>query len=218
MMAQDELYALLQQSPEEGLRQAMRTYAPLVRAIVQQVLPHESQDAEECVADTFVALWQHRAALVANARPLKGWLVRTARNKAIDRYRSNHRKGEIALCPAVFDGIEASLAQNTLAPTGDEEGFQELIVSLAPLDREIFLRKYYALESSREIALALGKTEDVINARLARGRKKIRAAHTKQLADTICQSVQGKAQTVHEPQSPSSDGERSVAPCTKTNF
>ena len=43
-----------------------------------------------------------------------------------------------------------------------------------PPDREIFLRKYYLLETSKEIAAALDMSEGAVNTRLSRGRERLR--------------------------------------------
>lgn len=49
-----------------------------------------------------------------------------------------------------------------------------LVGGLPSPDREIFLRKYYLLESTRQIAGALGMSEGSVNTRLTRGRQRLR--------------------------------------------
>ena len=43
-----------------------------------------------------------------------------------------------------------------------------------PPDRDIFLRKYYLLQSGKEIAAALGMSVESVNTRLSRGRDRLR--------------------------------------------
>ena len=49
-----------------------------------------------------------------------------------------------------------------------------LVAAMEPPDRDIFLRKYYLLQSSREIAAALGLSVANVNTRLSRGRERLR--------------------------------------------
>lgn len=52
-----------------------------------------------------------------------------------------------------------------------EEGLE---AAMTPPDRDIFLRKYYLLQSGKEIAAALGMSVESVNTRLSRGRDRLR--------------------------------------------
>ena len=54
------------------------------------------------------------------------------------------------------------------------ENIAELVAALPQPDREIFLRRYYLLETSRSIAAVLGMSEHAVNVRLSRGRAKLK--------------------------------------------
>ncbi len=49
-----------------------------------------------------------------------------------------------------------------------------LVAAMAPPDRDIFLRKYYLLQSGKEIAAALDMSVESVNTRLSRGRDRLR--------------------------------------------
>ena len=136
------LLQAIRQDPDTGLRWAMRDYAALVRGIARRILPGHDRDIEECTADVFVALWRNAARLEATGTPVRAWLIVTARNTAINRYRAD----ELAV----------------------------LVAALEQPDREIFLRKYYLMQSSREIAAALDLRVSTVNTRLSRGRDRLR--------------------------------------------
>lgn len=114
-MKDRDLTRLLQHDPDAGLQAAMQAYASLVKVVLLRILPRDPQDVEECMADTFVALWRHAA-----------------------------------------DWVGA------------------LVAAMDPPDREIFLRKYYLLQTSKEIAAALHLSEGTVNTRLSRGRERLR--------------------------------------------
>lgn len=95
-MKDRELTRLLQTHPEEGLEAAMLAYAPLVKAVLNRILPQNPCDREECMADVFVSLWRNAAKLDHTATPLRPWLIVTARNKGIDRYNALRRREALA--------------------------------------------------------------------------------------------------------------------------
>ncbi len=170
-----QLLLLLQADPNAGLRAAMQMYAPLVKGVCHCVLPHSPQDAEECMADTFVALWRHAAALAQEAPPLRAWLAVTARNAAINRYRLLGRHNALPLDDGLADTL-GEIAEFDRAASDAEDTVGALVAAMEPPDRDIFLRRYYLLQPVREIAAALGMTVNTVNVRLSRGRERLRKA------------------------------------------
>ena len=152
-MNDKKLLILLRSDPEEGLRKAIAEHGAAVNGVVRRVLRNASQEAEECCADVFVALWRHAEKLLSDAVPVRAWLLVTARNAAIDRWRKLTRREEFPLYEEL---------------TGDS-GLPENISDL-----EAMLRKYYLLETSKEIAEALSLTEGNVNVRLSRGRERLK--------------------------------------------
>ena len=146
------LLQAIRRDPDTGLRWAMRDYAALVRGIARRILPGHDRDIEECTADVFVALWRNAARLEATGTPVRAWLIVTARNTAINRYRALQRHDTLPLT----DELAATIADLPADPAGDAaDELAVLVAALEPPDREIFLRKYYLMQSSREIAAAL---------------------------------------------------------------
>lgn len=172
-MKDRELTRLLQTDPDAGLRTAMTVYGPLVKAVLLRILPREPRDVEECMADTFVALWRHAARLEQQTTPLRPWLVVTARNKGIDRYHALCRHTTLSLDEELGQTI-GELAEFDRATSDAADWVGALVAAMDPPDREIFLRKYYLLQSSKEIAAALGMAEGTVNTRLSRGRERLR--------------------------------------------
>lgn len=157
--------------PETGLRWAMRDHSAMVRGILRRILPGREGDVEECMADVFVALWRNAQKLRDDDVPVRAWLMITARNTGINRYRSLHRRTEIPLTEELLQ----TLAELPADPESDAAQLVgALVAAMAPPDRDIFLRRYYLLQSSREIAAALGLSVANVNTRLSRGRDRLR--------------------------------------------
>lgn len=172
-MKDRDLTRLLQSDPDAGLQAAMQAYAPLVKAVLLRILPQDPRDVEECMADTFVALWRHAARLERAATPLRPWLIVTARNKGIDRYHTLCRYTALSLDAELGETI-GELAEFDRATTDAADWVGALVAAMEPPDREIFLRKYYLLQTSKEIAAALHMAEGTVNTRLSRGRDRLR--------------------------------------------
>ena len=169
-MKDRELTRLLQTQPEEGLEAAMLDYAPLVKAVLNRILPQNPCDREECMADVFVSLWRNAAKLERTATPLRPWLIVTARNKGIDRYNALRRRETVTL----DDGLAETLGELAEFDRATADLVGALVAAMEPPDRDIFLRKYYLLQSGKEIAAALDMSVESVNTRLSRGRDRLR--------------------------------------------
>ena len=162
-MTDRELLSRLSSAPEETLAALSARYPPLAAAIAGRLLPGRQADIEEIAADTLIAIWKNGDAL--NPDTLRGFVITTSRNLAIDRWRYLRRRAEVPL----FDGdaedsvfLEQEVLGSVLA---------DYIRALSPPDGEIFLRHYLLLETAAEIGMRYELTESAVRARLHRIRK-----------------------------------------------
>ena len=162
-MTDHELIALLPRDPNTALGALSDRYAPLAAAIASRLLPGRSADIEEVAADTIIALWRTGEALEPDT--LRGFVITTARNLAIDRWRVLRRRDEVPLFD--HDGADSDFLERTVL-TG---ALADYIKALSPPDGEIFLRHYLLLETAAEIGARYGLTEPAVRARLHRIRK-----------------------------------------------
>ncbi len=172
-MRDQDLIRLLQKDPDSGLQAALRGYGPLIKAVLVRILPRDPRDVEECMADVLVALWRCAGQLERQKTPLRPWLIVTARNCGIDRYHSLRRHAALSL-DAELGQTLGELAEFDRAASDAADLAGALVAAMDPPDREIFLRKYYLLETSKEIAAALDMSEGAVNTRLSRGRERLR--------------------------------------------
>lgn len=172
-MQAEEEKRLLEQilgDPQTGLAQLLDRYGNTLHGVVRHVLP-DPRDAEECLSDVLVQCWQQADRLLERDGNLRAWLIVTARNKALDRYRHLRRTRTEPL-PEDFELLAQELTESRQSEA--EEVIAQLVDALPPPDREIFMRRYYGLQSSREIGRALQMEIHTVNVRLSRGRKRLR--------------------------------------------
>lgn len=172
------LCQLLQDDPEAGLRICIDRYYPAVRTVCTAILRRYPQDAEECVNDSFLQLWKTVGSL-QEPNQLRAYLCCIARNLALSRYRALAAAGRhSAEMPwdalpedAAAEDADVLLAMEARA---DAEALQKAVLSLKEPDREIFVRKYYYMESVRAIAQHFAMTERAVEGILYRSRKRLR--------------------------------------------
>jgi len=161
-----QLMKLLEIHPNNALTLLSERYSALAVAIAGRVLPGRQMDLEEIAADVLIRIWQKRADL--NPDTLRGFVITTARNLAIDRYRVLRRQNEVPLFDRDQEATEF-LEEQVLTQV-----LAEQIGAMSPPDGEIFLRHHLLLETAAEIGQHFGLTEAAVRARLHRMRKQLR--------------------------------------------
>lgn len=170
-MEDSQIILLIKDNPPEGLKEAIQKYRGYVGAIVTRVLSGSERDVEECVADTFVSVWKYIRA-GNEVHNLKGCIACTARNTALNRLKKLKREAM-----ADISELELPSDGDTALDFETEENLreiQELVVRMDEPDREIFVRKYFLMESLKEISKRTRLDETQIRNRLYRGRQKLR--------------------------------------------
>ena len=122
--------ALLQNDPQEGLRRLMELFGGPVHAICTAILRGHAEDADEAAADTFVRLWRNASSLPAGTA-LRGYVVRTARSCAIDRYRALTRRGVLFPLDGREEDMDFAVELESLLETRELAG---MILALPPPD------------------------------------------------------------------------------------
>lgn len=153
-------------------------YGRYCGAVARNILGNR-EDAEECVNDTWMQAWNamppHRPAVLST------FLGKIVRRLSLNRYQKNTAEkrggGETALvldelAEVVSDrdgGAEVELDRRELVRT-----INEFLASLPDRKREIFVCRYWYLESVGSIAARTGMTENHVSVLLSRLRMKLR--------------------------------------------
>ena len=174
-MEDKRIIRLLFDRAERALDILARRFGPRLLHTARNILSNH-QDAEECVSDTYLAIWN--AIPPQEPDPLAGFVYKTGRNLALKRLRHDTARKRDSRYDLSLDELAGCLAGGSLE---DELSARELGLSIdrfldaLPKDsRVMFLRRYWFGDSVKEIAKALGYTEGAVSVRLSRTRDKLR--------------------------------------------
>ena len=135
------------------------------------------EDAQECVSDTYLKTWD----TIPPKRPeyFFAYIAKICRNFALgvlDWKSAAKRKGEVVSLTAEMEACIPD-PQHERKLEGQELGeiLNRFLESLSVENRVIFLRRYWYLDTTREIAERYGFTESKVKTTLHRTRTKLHA-------------------------------------------
>ena len=163
----------LQRQEEDALEFVIDTYLPLVKGITYKVLiPLKNEGViEECINDIFLSIWNNSKKFKGDSIDFRKWICAIAKFKAIDYYRKASKEVEFS---SDFMDLNADLsAEDELILLEDRTELIQLINQLEPVERDIFIMKFFLGLKTEEIAKKLGLTNASIDNRVYRGKKKL---------------------------------------------
>ena len=170
-MEDREIVDLLTRGEQRGLDELLLRHGPMLRYIVGGILS-DPREREECLSDVTLTVWHRIGTFDLEKGTLAAWLTVLARNRARNRLRDAGRRGrDEELDPALPDpapGPEEALLQKERA-----QAIRRAVDQLGRIDRELFHRKYFYLQSTEQMAAELGLTERAVEGKLYRIRRKL---------------------------------------------
>lgn len=176
-MEDAKIIRMFQEREEAAIRELSGKYYPYCYKIAWNIL-NNREDSEECVNDTWFSVWSY----IPPKKPavLSAFVGKITRGLAIDTLRRKYAAKRPDLHMADIEEETKALnriAVNTLEDMIAEREFartvNQFLQDLPEADRDIFLRRYWYMDSIREIAQRHGKTAGSIKSNLYRSRKKL---------------------------------------------
>lgn len=176
-MHDEKIIELYQKRDERAIRESMAAYGSYCRTVAMGILD-DPADAEEAVADTWLAAWDSIPPHVP--KYLRLFLGRITRNKALSIWRKRTARSR--------GGGQVSLTLDELSQCVSPEGSPEQVVDTRELARSVtaflkyepamrrmvFLRRYFYLEQIPVIAHRYGLKETNVRMMLSRTRQKLK--------------------------------------------
>lgn len=167
-----KILALLLRRSEAGLTAMEAAYGRRLYRTAMNLLCC-TQDAEECVNDTYLAVWN--TVPPKEPDPLSAYVYRIGRNHALNRLRANtaqKRGGSILSLDELEGCIPAPCLQDGRALGEAINGY---LSTLSALSRAVFLRRYWFGDSVKDIAKDFSMTPNALSVRLNRIREGLNA-------------------------------------------
>ena len=172
----EKLLTLLESRDETALSVLQRVCGQTAAALSRSIL-NSDEDAEECVNDGLLRVWN--AIPPACPDSVRAYFLRIVRNLSLDRLKAKMRLKRDGL---VDLGIAIEELADCLPDLSDDESETALRDLLAgflrneePLDRALFMGRYWYAMSVSELAAERGMSRFAVSRRLKAARERLRA-------------------------------------------
>ncbi|MDN4619486.1 RNA polymerase sigma factor [Paenibacillus sp. PsM32] len=176
-MEDNEIVELFMTRNESAITESSRQYGRYCYTISYNILS-DSEDAEECVNDTWLRTWN----AIPPQRPnkLSFFVGRITRNLSLDKFKAKKaqkRGGEMTIILGELDDcipsehdVEQAILEKDLSQT-----INRFLHTLPERECNLFLARYWYSQSQAEIAEQFAMKENNVKASLFRTRTKLKA-------------------------------------------
>ena len=171
-----KIIALYQARNEAAIEMTDRHYGSFSRTLSFRIL-HSHEDAEECVNDSYMKLWNTIPPTVPNS--LKAYLGRIVRNLSLSLFRKKKAEkrdedasvllSELEDCIPAENNVEQAIEHKLLV-----ELMEKWLKSEKEEDQKLFVLRYWYGESNEELADRFRVSKDKVADRLYRMRNRLK--------------------------------------------
>jgi len=175
-MTDQQIIDLFYERSEQAIAELAKNHGKPVKKVAYNILGN-LQDAEECVNDTWLAVWN--CIPPQRPSPLRTFVCRIARNLATKKYHSNSAQkrnsqydaalDELAECIPDQSSVEDSYSAKELSIT-----INRFLDTLSYEDKFIFMRRYWYADSLADIVRMTNMSYSSISVRLYRTKIKLK--------------------------------------------
>lgn len=160
---------------ERAIAETSEKYGRLCESVAYKIIGiHE--DAEECVNDTYLNVWN----AVPPKRPenFRAFICKITRNLSLSRVKYNSAKKRCCGALVSFSELEGTLSEQ--APFFEDGGealgkaMSDFLRTQSTDTRNVFMRRYWFLESIEDIAKRFGFSQSKVKSLLFRTRERLK--------------------------------------------
>lgn len=170
------IITLFWQRDQGAIGALTKKYGMLLQGIAMNILS-DHHDAQECVNDTYLALWERIPP--EKPEPLCAYICRVLRNTALARRRNDRAQKRCSEYDLSLEELSGCLSGPSLEETLDARELGRAIDAFLDTvtrdNRIVFLRRHWFGDSVKEIAAMMGLSENAVYVRLHRTRNQLKA-------------------------------------------
>lgn len=161
---------------EKAITALSNKYGKLCMNVAFNILQN-SEDAEECVNDSYLAVWDKIPP--ENPNPLVTFVLRIVRNISIQKYKRNTAQKRNDTYTVSLQELEFCLPTNNSVENECDMSYltsciNDFLNMNDKINRIIFVRRYWFADSFKDIADISGLSEGAVRTRLSRLRNELR--------------------------------------------
>ncbi len=170
-MDDQNIIALYFERDERAITETAAKYGGLCTRVSSNILGNPS-DVEECLNDTYLKTWNS----IPPNRPtsLGAYICKIARRLSINRLRDNKRQRRNRDFDIALHELEECIPMPEESAGELPELLTEFLNRQEPLDRQLFMGRYWHAYAVSAMAKHHGMTAGAVSARLYRTREKLR--------------------------------------------
>lgn len=175
-MDDNMIIGLFNERSQQAIIKLSEKYGKISLKIANNIL-NNYEDAEECVNDAYLALWNNIPP--ERPEPLLTYLLKVVRNTALKRYHKNTAVKRNSFYDIAIEELENVLfteatAESELIAKEITRAVNTFLGKQSTDNRIMFVRRYYYGDSVSDIASLTGKTPHFISVRLSRTREDLK--------------------------------------------
>lgn len=174
-MEDNHIIKLLFARSESAITALARRFGRRLQALAENILGSR-RDAEECVSDTYLVLWNRIPP--ERPQPLAPYVYKVGRNTALKRLRTNSAQKRDSAYDLSLDELAGCLPDDSterrLQARELGRAIDRFLDTQSKSSRVIFLRRYWFGDGIGEISKATGISPGAVTTRLSRTRSALK--------------------------------------------
>lgn len=176
-MKDEDIIELYQKRSEQAIVETERKYGAYCGTIAGRIL-QDGEDCKECLNDTWLKTWETIPPVIPKI--FSAYIGKITRNLALNMYKKRYAgkrisermmvsMEELQDCVSDKESVESKIEEKIII-----EKLNEYLGQVAEMERKIFVRRYFYLDTMREIADLYDMKESYVKTLLFRTRKRMK--------------------------------------------